>query len=114
VKIDRPPVLVAILEPMSKKFLIRSCVADKSKDKDIIIGDPRTPNMSCRVVTRKAQDKRKTRDAGGKHDRTPDHGHLFCVPQMVRALRLDSPGQVRTVPTMKVGWSVDDQKQQRP
>jgi hypothetical protein len=114
VKIDRPPVPVATLELTSKKVLVRSCAADKSKDKDIVIGDPRMPNMSCRVVTWKDQDKRKTGDAGGKYNRTPDHGHMSCVCQMVQTLRPDSSGQVQTVLAMKVGQSVDDQKQQRP
>jgi hypothetical protein len=64
VKIDRPPVLVAILEPTSKTILVWTCAADKSKGKNIVIANPRMPNMSHRVVTRKAPDKRKTEGAG--------------------------------------------------
>jgi hypothetical protein len=91
VRIDRPHVPATTLEPTSKKFIVRPCAADKSKDKNIVIGDPCTPNMSHRVVTRKDLDKRKTKGAGGKHNRTPDHGHLSCVRQTVRVLRSDSP-----------------------
>jgi hypothetical protein len=65
-KIDMPPVPVSTLEPASKKVLVRPCIADKDKCKNIIVGDPRTLKMSCKVVTRKASDKRKNRDAGGQ------------------------------------------------
>jgi hypothetical protein len=97
VKIDRPPVPVTTLEPTSKKAIIRHWAADKSKDKNIVIGDPRTPNMSRRMVTRKTPDKRKTGGTKGKHDRTPDHGHLSCVRRTIRVLRPNSPRQERTV-----------------
>jgi hypothetical protein len=46
--------------------LVRSCATSKSKDKNIVIGDPRTPNISRRVVTWKAKNKRKTRGTGGQ------------------------------------------------
>jgi hypothetical protein len=91
VRIDRPPVPATTLEPTSKKFIVRPCAADKSKDRNIVIGDPYTPNMSHRVVTRKALDKIKIEGARGKHDRTPDHDHLSCVRRTVRVLRSDSP-----------------------
>jgi hypothetical protein len=84
VKIDRPPIPVTTLVPTSKKVMVRPCAVDKHKGKNTIIGDPRMPNMSCRVVTQKALYKRKTGGAGGKHDRTPDHGHKSCVRQTVR------------------------------
>jgi hypothetical protein len=60
VRIDRPPFPATTLEPTSKKFIVWPCAADKSKDKNISIGGPCTPNMSHIVVTRKAPDKRKT------------------------------------------------------
>jgi hypothetical protein len=41
-------------------------MADKSKDKNIVIGDPCTPNMSRRVVTRKTPNKRKTGGTEGQ------------------------------------------------
>jgi hypothetical protein len=46
--------------------LVWPCAADKGKCKNIIIGDPRTTNMSCKVVTRKAPNKRKTGDVEGQ------------------------------------------------
>jgi hypothetical protein len=54
VRIDRPPVPATTLEPTSKKVIVWPCLVDKSKDKNIIVGDPRTPNMWRRVVTQKA------------------------------------------------------------
>jgi hypothetical protein len=63
-KIDMPSVLVSTLETTSKKILVRPCVADKGKGKNIIICDPCTP--SRRVVTWKAPDKTKTRGAEGQ------------------------------------------------
>jgi hypothetical protein len=65
VKIDRSPISVTTLEPTSKKALVPSCATDKNKDKNIIIGNSRTPNMSRKVVTRKDRDKRKTECTGG-------------------------------------------------
>jgi hypothetical protein len=82
---------------MIKEVLVRSCVVDKSKDKNIVIDGPRMPNISCRMVTRKVPDKRKTGGTEGEHDRTPDHDHLSCVRKTVRVLRPDSPGQVPRV-----------------
>jgi hypothetical protein len=66
VKIDMPPVPVTTLEPTSKKAITRPCAADKSKDKNIVIGDPRTLNMSRRMVTQKAPDKRKIEGTWGQ------------------------------------------------
>jgi hypothetical protein len=97
VKIERSHVPVTTLEPTSKKVIARLCATDKSKDKNVVIGDTRTPNISHRVVTRKALDKRKTGGTGGKHDQIPDHSHLSCVCRTVRVLRLDSWRQERTV-----------------
>jgi hypothetical protein len=97
VKNDRPHVHFATLEPTSKIVIVRPRATDKSKAKNIIIGDPCKPNISCRVVTQKALDKRKTRGTRGKHDRTPDHGHLSCVRRTVRVLRPDSLRQAWTV-----------------
>jgi hypothetical protein len=65
-KIDRPHVLVNTLKPTRKNVLVRPCVTDKGKGKNIIIGDPRTPNISHRVVTRKAPENRKTGGARGQ------------------------------------------------
>jgi hypothetical protein len=45
VKIDRPPVPVTTLETTSKKVIVRPCATDKSKDKNIVIGDTHMPNI---------------------------------------------------------------------
>jgi hypothetical protein len=66
VRFDRPPIPATTLEPMSKKDIVRPCAADKSKDKNIVNGDPHTPNMSRRVVTQKVPDKRKTGGTRGQ------------------------------------------------
>jgi hypothetical protein len=81
VKIDRPPVPVTTLEPTSKKAIIRPCATNKSKDKNIVIGDPRTRNMSRRMVTRKAPDKRKTGGTGGQaRSDTRSRSHVLRTP----------------------------------
>jgi hypothetical protein len=88
--------------------------ADKSKDKNIIIGDPRTPNMSCRVATRKALDKIKIGGTGGQ-------ARSDTRSQSPVLRTSDSPGtkagQSETradSPAMKAGRSANDQKQQQP
>jgi hypothetical protein len=45
VKIDRPPVPMTTLEPTSKKVIVRPCATDKSKDKNIVIGDTRETRL---------------------------------------------------------------------
>jgi hypothetical protein len=65
VRIDKPHVPATTLESTNKKVIVRPCAADKSKDKNVVIGDPHTPNMLRRVVTRKTPDKRKTGGARG-------------------------------------------------
>jgi hypothetical protein len=57
--IDRQTVPVDTLGPVDKKVLVRPYSADKGKGKNIIIGDPRAPNLTHGVVTQKAIDKRK-------------------------------------------------------
>jgi hypothetical protein len=54
-EIDRQSVHVDTLGPRDKKALVRPCSTDKGKGKNIIISDPHTPNLSCRVVTRRLQ-----------------------------------------------------------
>jgi hypothetical protein len=65
-KIDIPLVPVSTLEPTNNKVLVRLCVTDKGKSKNIIIGNPRTPNLSRIVVTQKAADKINTEGVGGE------------------------------------------------
>jgi hypothetical protein len=45
-QIDKQPFSVNITQLTDKKFLVRPKVADKGKGKDLIIVDPRTPNIS--------------------------------------------------------------------
>jgi hypothetical protein len=112
VRIDRPPVPATTLEPTSKKVIVWPCAADKSKDKNIVIGDPRTPNMSRIMVTRKTPDKRKTGGTGGQaRSDTRSRSPVLRTP--------DDPGtkakQSETVadgPAIMVGQSADSQKQQ--
>jgi hypothetical protein len=95
VKIDMLPILVTTLEPTSKKILVRPCAADKSKDKNIIIGDPRTPNMSRRVVTWKAPDKRNTSGARGQaQSDTRSQSPALRTPDDL-GNKADSPGQAQ-------------------
>jgi hypothetical protein len=73
VKIDRPPVPVTTLESTSKKVLVWPYVADKIKEKNIVIGDLRMPNMSCRVVTRTAPEDRRRRGQARSDTRSRSH-----------------------------------------
>jgi hypothetical protein len=45
-QIDRQSFLINTLNINNKKVLIQSDMADKGKGKNIIVGDPRTPNPS--------------------------------------------------------------------
>jgi hypothetical protein len=64
-KIDRQHVPVSTLGLVDKKVVVRPYSADKAKGKNIIIGDPRVPNLSRGEVTRKALDRRKANKVGG-------------------------------------------------
>jgi hypothetical protein len=94
----RPPIPISTLEPTSKKVLVRPCVADKSEDKNIVIGDLRMPNMLAEWLLGRLRTKERPEAlGGGKHDRTPNHGHLLCISRTVRALRPNIMGQARAV-----------------
>jgi hypothetical protein len=58
IKVDTQPFPVNTIEPTSKKVLGQPEVADKGKDKNTIIGDPRTSNISQEEIARKAPDKK--------------------------------------------------------
>jgi hypothetical protein len=112
VRIDRPPVPATTLLPTSKKVIVRPCVADKSKDKNVVIGDPRTLNMLRRVVTRKAPDKRKT--GGAEEQARSDTRSQSLVLHTSDGLGT-KVGQSETganSPAMMTGRSADGQKQQ--
>jgi hypothetical protein len=79
VKIDRPPVHVATLELTSKKVLVRPYAVDKSKDKNIVIGDLARQICHSKWLLGRLRMKEISKVSGGKHDRTPNHGHLSCI-----------------------------------
>jgi hypothetical protein len=66
-QMDTQPFHINIIEPTSKKVLVQPEMADKGNDKNIVIGDPRTLNISQGGIARKALDKKtnKSRDVGG-------------------------------------------------
>jgi hypothetical protein len=64
-KIDRQHGPVDTLGLVDKKVLVRPCSTDKAKEKNIIIGDPRVPNLSHGEVTWKAPGRRKANKTGG-------------------------------------------------
>jgi hypothetical protein len=68
-------------------------VADKGKGKNIIIGDPRTSNISEEEIARKASDK-KTNKSGGAGGQT----------QLRSRARQPDPG-IADGPTPTCGWS---------
>jgi hypothetical protein len=45
-QVDTHPFPINTIEPTSKKVLVRPEVVDKGKGKNIVIGDPRTSNIS--------------------------------------------------------------------
>jgi hypothetical protein len=97
-----PPVPVATLESMSKKVLVRPCATGKSKEKisSLVI-------LACQIchekwLLRRLWTKERSEVPGGKHDRTPDHGHLSCVRRSVRALKSYSPRQAPMLPGLSI------------
>jgi hypothetical protein len=55
-QVDTQPFPINIIELARKRVLIRPKVANKGKSKNIIIGDPRTSNISQGGIVRKAPD----------------------------------------------------------
>jgi hypothetical protein len=62
--VDTQPFPVNTIDIACKKVLVRPEMADKSKNKDIIIDDPRTSNTSQKEIARKAPDD-KAKKSGG-------------------------------------------------
>jgi hypothetical protein len=62
------PFSINTIEPIGKKILVQPEVADKGKGKNIVIGDPRTSNISQEEIAWKAQYKNtnKSGSAGGQ------------------------------------------------
>jgi hypothetical protein len=63
-QVDTQPFSINTIEPTCKEVFVRPEVADKGKDKNTIIGDPCTSNISPEGIARKAPD-RKTNKFGG-------------------------------------------------
>jgi hypothetical protein len=63
-QVDTQPFHVNTIDIACKKVFVWPEMADKGKSKDIIIGDPRTSNISQKEVARKALDN-KTNKSGG-------------------------------------------------
>jgi hypothetical protein len=64
--VDTQPFPINTIELANKRFLVRPEVDDNGKGKNIIIGDPRTSNISQGGIARKASGKRLTSpEAGG-------------------------------------------------
>jgi hypothetical protein len=63
------PFPVNTIDVACEKVLVRPKMDDKGKSKDIIIGDPRTSNISQKEVARKALDD-KTNKSGGAGGQT--------------------------------------------
>jgi hypothetical protein len=62
--VDTQPFPVNTIDIACKKILVRPEMADKGKSKDIIIGSPRTLNISQKEIVRKAPDN-KAKKSGG-------------------------------------------------
>jgi hypothetical protein len=69
-QVDTQPFPINTIDVACEKVLVRLEMADKGKRKDIIIGDPRTPNISQKEVAQKALDNKtnKSGGAGGIHN----------------------------------------------
>jgi hypothetical protein len=84
-----------------KKVLVRPSAADKDKDKEVIIDDPRGADENTKISHRKLVAKKTpdggetlkntimTSNAGGWHNQAARHIILFCTPQMVRRVNVD-------------------------
>ena len=67
---DTQPFPVNTIDVACEKILVRPEMADKSKSKDIIIGSPRTSNISQKEIVRKALDNKtnKSGSVGVRHN----------------------------------------------
>jgi hypothetical protein len=95
---DAQPFPINTIEPTSKKVLVRPEVADKGKDKNIIISDPHTSNISQEEIARKAPDRNinKSGGTGGRLNQAAEQNSLTQASQ-TRHLRMNDPVLMRTV-----------------
>jgi hypothetical protein len=77
-QVDTQPFPINTIELASKRVLVQPEVVDKGKGKNIIIGDPRTWNISQGGIARKASDKKtnKSGGTGGILNRIVEQGSL--------------------------------------
>jgi hypothetical protein len=96
-QVDTQPFPVNIIELASKEVLVRSEVADKGKN--IVIGDPRTSNISQGGIIRKAPEKKSNKSGGtrGRRNRATEQSFLTQASWTVQHLRADSPVLKQTV-----------------
>jgi hypothetical protein len=92
-QVGTQPFPVNTIELTCKKVLARPEMADKGKDKGIIIGDPRISNISQKEITQKSSDeKAKTsRGVGGQ-------------AQLMSQTRQPGPS-IADIPAPTCGWS---------
>jgi hypothetical protein len=99
-QVDTQPFPINIIELASKNILVWPEVADKSKGKNIIIGDPRTSNVSHGGVARKAPDKKTNKSGGtegGMLNRAVEQRSLIRASWTVWHLRADGSMLMQTV-----------------
>ena len=63
-QVDTQPFPVNTIDVACEKILVRPEMADKGKSKDIIIGSPRTSNISQKEIVRKAPDDQAKKCGG--------------------------------------------------
>jgi hypothetical protein len=66
-QVDTQPFPVNTIEPTCKKVLVWPEVADKGKDKNTIIGDLCTSNISQEGIAREASDRKTNKSGGRRH-----------------------------------------------
>jgi hypothetical protein len=62
--VDTQPFPINTIELANKRVLVRLEVADKGKGKNIVIGDPRTSNISQGGIAQKAPEKKTNKSEG--------------------------------------------------
>jgi hypothetical protein len=83
--VDTQPFPVSTIELLSKKVLVRPEVTDKDKCKNIVIGDPRTSNISQRGIAQKVSNRKTNKSGGrGSHNRAAEQSSLTRASRVVR------------------------------
>jgi hypothetical protein len=90
--VDTQPFPINIIQLASKKVMVQLEVADKVKGKNIIIGNPRTSNISQGGIARKPPHRKinKSGGAGGRLNRVLEQNSLTRASRIVRHLHADS------------------------